>query len=281
MKQKTFLLIKIRMLLLAVLFTLAAIAPGAVVYAEDGGMVEYTVQSGDCLYKIAQRMLGDGNRWNEIYQANKKKISDPSLIYIGQVFVIPADDASATEQAEAENLADEIYDHAAEVEPTITSQLKSLENDQAKLIGLEHRLKTKESLSRKILKDAHDMEVTPQEAASTIHDAIRYTFVIDEDSYVTKGNTLTAFKNYWADDSRAYQGINTNFKDANGTVFELQFHTPESFDTKESKTHDLYEIIRDENSTAEEKAEATQKHDELFKLIPVPEGVRDLQYQLQ
>lgn len=136
------------------------------------------------------------------------------------------------------------------------------------------------------------MEVTPQEAASTIHDAIRYTFVIDEDSYVTltkkiidelvtKGNTLTAFKNYWADDSRAYQGINTNFKDANGTVFELQFHTPESFDTKESKTHDLYEIIRDENSTAEEKAEATQKHDELFKLIPVPEGVRDLQYQLQ
>ncbi|MDB5101931.1 MAG: hypothetical protein JWM80_6352, partial [Cyanobacteria bacterium RYN_339] len=52
-----------------------------------GGTV--TVQNGDSLTKLAQRLLGDSNRWREIYNLNKNKIQDPNLIYSGQNFTLP------------------------------------------------------------------------------------------------------------------------------------------------------------------------------------------------
>ena len=49
----------------------------------------YTVQAGDTLGKIAQELYGDGNRWTEIYEANKDKIADPNVIEVGQKLEIP------------------------------------------------------------------------------------------------------------------------------------------------------------------------------------------------
>lgn len=49
----------------------------------------YTVKSGDCLWKIAKQFYGDGAKYTKIYEANKDKISNPSLIYVGQVLTIP------------------------------------------------------------------------------------------------------------------------------------------------------------------------------------------------
>lgn len=49
----------------------------------------YTVKSGDCLWSIAKRCLGNGARYTEIYQLNKYKIKNPNLIYAGQVLTLP------------------------------------------------------------------------------------------------------------------------------------------------------------------------------------------------
>lgn len=49
----------------------------------------YTVQKGDCLWKIAKQYYGNGALYTKIYDANTNKIANPNLIYIGQVFVIP------------------------------------------------------------------------------------------------------------------------------------------------------------------------------------------------
>ena len=49
----------------------------------------YTVVRGDCLWKIAKKLYGDGNRWIDIYNANASIIKNPSLIYAGQVLIIP------------------------------------------------------------------------------------------------------------------------------------------------------------------------------------------------
>lgn len=49
----------------------------------------YTVKSGDCLWNIAKRYLGNGARYTEIYRLNKDKIKNPSLIYEGQVLILP------------------------------------------------------------------------------------------------------------------------------------------------------------------------------------------------
>lgn len=50
----------------------------------------YTVKSGDCLWNIAKKYLGDGSRYTEIYELNKDKITNPNLIYPNQVLTLPS-----------------------------------------------------------------------------------------------------------------------------------------------------------------------------------------------
>ncbi len=45
---------------------------------------------GDSLWRIAQRLYGDGRKYPLLLEANRAIISDPSKIYVGQVLVIPA-----------------------------------------------------------------------------------------------------------------------------------------------------------------------------------------------
>lgn len=49
----------------------------------------YTVKKGDTLWAIASKYYGSGAQYTKIYNANTDKISNPNLIYPGQVFTIP------------------------------------------------------------------------------------------------------------------------------------------------------------------------------------------------
>ncbi len=49
----------------------------------------YTVRRGDTLSKIAERELGNANRWREIFELNRDVIEDPDEIFPGQVLVLP------------------------------------------------------------------------------------------------------------------------------------------------------------------------------------------------
>ncbi|HEY9857191.1 MAG TPA: N-acetylmuramoyl-L-alanine amidase [Stenomitos sp.] len=65
-------------------------APTPAPSAPKGDSWVYTVRSGDNLSKIAKEQLGDANRWREIYDLNRDKISNPNLIYPGQTLKMPA-----------------------------------------------------------------------------------------------------------------------------------------------------------------------------------------------
>lgn len=49
----------------------------------------YVVQRGDTLSEIAERELGDADRWGDIHELNKALISDPDEISDGQVLALP------------------------------------------------------------------------------------------------------------------------------------------------------------------------------------------------
>ena len=74
----------------------AAMSLGTVAYAAE----PYTVQNGDSLWKIAQDKLGSGQRWDEIYEANKDTIRNPELIHVGQVLSIPDGEDGSTSAPE-------------------------------------------------------------------------------------------------------------------------------------------------------------------------------------
>ena len=65
--------------------------PGVAEPAEsaDADPQTYTVESGDTLWKIAERFYGNGSHYTTIFEANTDVLEDPDRIYPGQKLVIP------------------------------------------------------------------------------------------------------------------------------------------------------------------------------------------------
>ena len=77
--------------------TLPSAQPGTFILADllrlagvlGAADVFYTVVAGDTLGSIAQQFFGDSSQWTVIFEANQDQISNPDLIFPGQVLRIP------------------------------------------------------------------------------------------------------------------------------------------------------------------------------------------------
>jgi hypothetical protein len=141
------------------------------------------------------------------------------------------------------------------------------------------------------LKLAERISAQPDESAdnllSRIHDGIRYTFVYDDQDYATGvadteatlgdcGYELTTRKPRW--DSPDYRGINSQWLDPDsGLFFEIQFHTYNSWDAKQT-THRAYERLADPNTTADERKRLDGYQKEITASVPVPLGALEIPY---
>jgi nucleoid-associated protein YgaU len=67
----------------------AAAAAATVGAAPKPAARTYTVQPGDSLSKISKQFYGDPNKYMNIFNANKDKLSDPDKINVGTELVIP------------------------------------------------------------------------------------------------------------------------------------------------------------------------------------------------
>jgi LysM repeat protein len=67
----------------------APAAPAPAPAPAPAAPARYTVTGGDTLYKIAQKTLGNGDRWQEIFNANRDQLANPNLVYPGQSLAIP------------------------------------------------------------------------------------------------------------------------------------------------------------------------------------------------
>ncbi len=58
--------------------------------AETAAETEYyVIESGDTLWAIAAKFLGNGSKYPEIFEANREVIEDPDKIFVGQKIRIP------------------------------------------------------------------------------------------------------------------------------------------------------------------------------------------------
>jgi hypothetical protein len=182
-------------------------------------------------------------------------------------------------------LAKGIYQRAETSEPKVTETLKTLEMDGAHLEGLKFKLKSTESLTRKILTDSQLKGISLGESASGISDSLRYTLVINEANYAetvessliklqNQGYTINKVKNYWG--NKTYQGINAILTTPEGLKMELQFHTNASYYTKEVLNHSYYEIERSLTASLDEAKEANKIMVENQSHVRVPKGAQNI-----
>ena len=172
-------------------------------------------------------------------------------------------------------------------EKSITPEMKrAAAASGGRLEGLRYALKGEDSLKRKVADNySRQPGATFGDVLKRINDSVRYTFKFPEKSYVDgvrraanhlkgQGFEPVSWKNTWG--KEGYRGINSTWRDpVTGQLFEVQFHTPQSFSAK-MVTHELYEKIRLPGTSPEEAARLQREQDEIFGQVPVPAGAPDL-----
>jgi hypothetical protein len=161
---------------------------------------------------------------------------------------------SQGQSKEAIALAKTVRDRAVAAEPSITKLVEGIaQQSGAKLEGLSQRIKSTDSLSRKIDTDAEQgYGGDRRKAAEEISDANRYTLSVNDADYSdTLKSTVAAFegtgwkvrvKNFWQSGD-PYDGVNIK-AERDGVKVEVQVHTPKSYQVKEKALHDVYEEYR-------------------------------------
>jgi len=180
---------------------------------------------------------------------------------------------------EAIALARGIRERAVAAEPAITKLVQAVADQSgAKLEGLSQRLKSTDSLARKIDQDADkEYQGDRNKAAEEISDANRYTISVNDNDYAdTLKSTVSALeetgwkvrvKNFWQSGD-PYDGVNVK-AERDGIKVEVQVHTPKSYQIKEKTLHDVYDVYR--KSTDDSVRESTwNKMVGIAKRVPRP-----------
>lgn len=183
----------------------------------------------------------------------------------------------------ADSYATSLLDGLGKIEPGVTKSLSDMADQYGgRMEGLDFRLKAQDSLSRKI-RDKSLVSGKPMDTVTgKIGDALRYTMMLDGNRYAegagavlrdfeSQGYTVVDQDNTWHP-GNIYQGINTVLRSPDGHMFELQFHTEQSFAAK-TATHADYEISRDPKAPIAERLAAWNRMAVLQSKVPVPPNV--------
>ena len=184
-------------------------------------------------------------------------------------------------EAKAKLYSEQLLSKVSKAEPKITSDMKRIAGKN-KLDGLEFRKKTAESLARKIISDSQAENISLSKAASKINDALRYTTIFGPDTFakeylkmkqklIAEGYQVVKVKNTWLIDG-PYKGVNTVIE-KDGIIFEMQYHTQESFDLKNGPLHELYEKYRDTSTSDRERMKLFKEMLDLSNELEIPKNI--------
>lgn len=163
----------------------------------------------------------------------------------------------------------------------ITHKLLELseESNKLNLTGLEHSVKTASSIEGKI--DRYGLDV------KGLKDINRYTMLVDIKNFTKdvqntiknlkeEGYQIVACNNYFAKPypNTDYRGLHYNIISNEGCMFELQFHTPESYQAK-TEGHKIYEQVRDVNNKETYKNPDLEK--EIRKIHNTPKQPKNIE----
>lgn len=183
-----------------------------------------------------------------------------------------------------------ILSRVSDIERPTTSLIRSVVNGEGgSMVGLKHRVKTLYSLARKIHNESVRRNQKVEFTATKIPDGLRYTAVFSDRSY-SQGvrKTLRALKKegYEIDDlsthwkrGDAYNGVHAILRHPkNGTLIEVQFHTPSSHRAK-VRTHAMYKQMKDPKTSPAQRKSLIEEMVRIADSAEVPSGAMRFGYQ--
>lgn len=182
------------------------------------------------------------------------------------------------------SLANDLHKAAESAEPQITELLLLAGSGIASFAGLENRLKTAASIEEKIRRTAERMGIPEHEAASLLDDTLRYTALLPVEGFVSQylemmrilkaqNVEVVAIRNTWRPGT-PYKGLHLYLR-KDGVLFELQFHTQESYDLKQ-RLHAMYEEARMAETPKKRRNELLAEMRKQSKELTEPQGIGEI-----
>lgn len=209
--------------------------------------------------------------------------------YIKNSFIVKVNNGSLKSNPtnKLDKIVNELIDKAKHHDKQVTNDLiNATSNTSGSLEGLDYRIKSVESTTRKIKDKSQEKSISPEEYSKQVTDILRYTFCSNENNLVkeffdiknnleNKGYNIIEINNTFPILNTTYKGINTLVKNSDGYIFELQFHTYQSLKIKE-ENHKLYEKSRLPSTHSEEKKKLVKKMIENSKKVIIPNNINEI-----
>lgn len=227
-------------------------------------------------YGITGINVGENNRFRKYYDPEDEVLEHHGIL--GQKWGVRRyqnSDGSLTSAGKTHYTAKQIHRQALSHEPRITADVENAVNASgSKMYGLNNRIKSLESISRKL------------DLGKDIRDAVRYTTISSEKNFVRnyeaiksklqqKGYTEIKCKNYFEDYKQGkvkHKSVQCNFRTNDGYTFEIQFHTKASQDAKTKKVP-LYEEVRNPSVSDKRKAQIIKEMESLAESVRDPKDI--------
>lgn len=202
----------------------------------------------------------------------------------------PASGALDVRHDRCVELAGQAHARAVAVEPTLTATMARVTGDLpreafGRLHDLGHCLKELPSLIRKVEDDCLELGCDPDTAVLRVHDALRYTVVMEEEAFTegvrafrqgleNAGMMVEQSANMFVAGNR-YMGVHDQVR-CGDLVVEVQFHTPASIEAK-AWSRSRFEVVRDPRASMDERCRA---YDECVEhsaaTVAIPAGAETL-----
>lgn len=185
----------------------------------------------------------------------------------------------------ARRLIAEAESHSDEVLKDVQDSLKGVEGSVDR--GIPFMTKSFKSMRRKLNDKSAEKKLLPEQYAPMVTDALRFTDMVDDEHYVESfnkmkkalekmGYEMTEAKNTIHKEGADYRGLNTLIETPRGYTFELQFHTPQSFDIKE-ENHKDYEVSRRLSTSEEKRGVLKDRMTDRSLAVKTPKGAETIQ----
>ncbi|WP_461522913.1 XopAD/skwp family type III secretion system effector [Rhizobium leguminosarum] len=147
--------------------------------------------------------------------------------------------------------AKSLLTRARDMEPVVTDMLnRAAEPYGGRLVGTQHQLKSLGSLEEKLKQQMALKKQTLEETTAGVNDALRYSVALNPQDFSVgqrgvlaslddQGHVRVKSTNMFTKPNRAFKAVNVTLRSPEGALWEIQFHTPETFELKE-QFHDLY-----------------------------------------